>query len=697
MRITLNRKKPMSWLVVLCMIIPMLVPVLSYAQTDDGKITVNGICYSLSVMPEKTELGLMVSAIDMADAFCLEYVFDSENKLFEIYDETRGEILLMHNATIYYIGEDVYDCLPYFYLRNGEPLIEAGFFCDLFGAAYEYDENTKELTVVNDAAEQNTSENDVMLMSVESVLSGEITCPQGAPDGGLSVGVVLQQIGSNADGTAYCVGESYLLGTAEFAAGETSKSYTYDVSAYYSDSYPYFSVYYAELNDAEYGYYNNSGATTKISYSPLNNSQYNSEAKKFEYTSNSGVNILVDRNYITGIVKLPDNVTAPNGGVNVNLILQTRSTNYNGLYGTTSYYYIGDTYTVGTVTIPDGSNSEKYKFNISYYINNGQYTDYSMYYSSEDSGFVKPYGFYDNDGNVVSIDYISTYGFNYQTSAKLFGAADEGDINFTIPIKDGALNNCVLSPQTDTASGNVGSGTTITLRSDTSGASIYYTTDGSTPTASSTPYTGGITIYKDTMIKAIAVKQGMADSGVTTFTYLVNADDDLHKFVVGRTEAVINREAVTLEAAPYSDNGEIYVSAGDVAKAIGATAYWNGDEVTFSYNGNSFTLTVGDGNCFKANDLTMVNVMGVLNGLSLPIQVENLNISLTVKSISYGDVNCDGKIDLRDVLLLRRYNLKWNVKIDKLRADVNCDGKIDNRDVLILRRYLAKWNVTLGK
>lgn len=60
----------------------------------------------------------------------------------------------------------------------------------------------------------------------------------------------------------------------------------------------------------------------------------------------------------------------------------------------------------------------------------------------------------------------------------------------------------------------------IRLSTTTSGAAIYYTTDGSTPTTSSTRYTGLITIKKNTKIKAIAVK-GSSSSGVMTKTVRV--------------------------------------------------------------------------------------------------------------------------------------------------------------------------------
>ena len=51
-----------------------------------------------------------------------------------------------------------------------------------------------------------------------------------------------------------------------------------------------------------------------------------------------------------------------------------------------------------------------------------------------------------------------------------------------------------------------------------SGATIHYTTDGSTPTSASTAYTEALTLSDTTTVKAVAVKDGVTSS-VTSRTF----------------------------------------------------------------------------------------------------------------------------------------------------------------------------------
>jgi hypothetical protein len=86
-----------------------------------------------------------------------------------------------------------------------------------------------------------------------------------------------------------------------------------------------------------------------------------------------------------------------------------------------------------------------------------------------------------------------------------------------------AAADTVAKPSANPPAGETTAGTTVTLSTTTAGASIYYTTDGTTPDKSKRRYTGPVSVNSTLTLKAIAVKAGMADSAVLEAAYTVRA------------------------------------------------------------------------------------------------------------------------------------------------------------------------------
>lgn len=78
----------------------------------------------------------------------------------------------------------------------------------------------------------------------------------------------------------------------------------------------------------------------------------------------------------------------------------------------------------------------------------------------------------------------------------------------------------VSKPTFSPAAGRYAEAQTVTISCETEGATIYYTLDGTTPTASSTAYSEPLTISQTTTVKAIAVKDG-EESEVSTAKYTI--------------------------------------------------------------------------------------------------------------------------------------------------------------------------------
>lgn len=92
----------------------------------------------------------------------------------------------------------------------------------------------------------------------------------------------------------------------------------------------------------------------------------------------------------------------------------------------------------------------------------------------------------------------------------------------------------VATPTFSPAAGTYSTAQSVSLSTTTSGATIHYTTDGSTPTSGSPAYTAPINVAVTTTVRALAIRSDWNDSAVASATYTISTAKNA-LFVVGNT------------------------------------------------------------------------------------------------------------------------------------------------------------------
>ena len=132
----------------------------------------------------------------------------------------------------------------------------------------------------------------------------------------------------------------------------------------------------------------------------------------------------------------------------------------------------------------------------------------------------------------------------------------------------------------------------VQISSPTPGATIYYTTNGSIPTASSTPYGGPFTLNQTTTVNAIAKIDGYNDSAVISKTFTIDSGGgggaqspyggsvwpipgkiEAENYDLGGSGVAFNDTTNGNAGAYYrSDNVDIWRRSSDNAAYVGTTA-----------------------------------------------------------------------------------------------------------------------------
>lgn len=149
-------------------------------------------------------------------------------------------------------------------------------------------------------------------------------------------------------------------------------------------------------------------------------------------------------------------------------------------------------------------------------------------------------------------------------------------------------------PSFSVASGSYTSVQSVTIADVTPNATIYFTTDGSTPTTSSTVYSAAIAVAASETVNAIAVANGYSTSAVASATYTINLPPPTFTFAVTPTSLTMSSGGTgktTLTVTPQNGFNAM-VSFACSGLPAGATCTFSPSTVTAAGSAASTTLMI---------------------------------------------------------------------------------------------------------
>ena len=178
-------------------------------------------------------------------------------------------------------------------------------------------------------------------------------------------------------------------------------------------------------------------------------------------------------------------------------------------------------------------------------------------------------------------------------------AVASGFSNSAVATAAYTINPIVTNPSAATptftpVAGTYASAQSVTISSATPSATIYYTTDGTTPTTSSTVYSGPITVSTTETLKAMAVASGFSNSAVATAAYTINktvADFSVSSSPTSLTVTSAQPGTATISVVPVNGfNGAVSLACKGLP--AGASCTFSQPSVTAANAPVSTTLTV---------------------------------------------------------------------------------------------------------
>ena len=196
----------------------------------------------------------------------------------------------------------------------------------------------------------------------------------------------------------------------------------------------------------------------------------------------------------------------------------------------------------------------------------------------------------------------------------------------------GSTTETCATPSFTPAAGVYTSVQNVTISSATDGATVYFTTDGTDPTTSSSVYSEPISVSETTTIKAIAVKAGLDNSTVATATYTILT-------------------TTTIAVARSAENNATVYTGGTVTSVSGSTAYiQDATAAIVLYGGNTNKLSVGDEVTVYGTKTEYSGLVEITNAQSTVVSQGN-EVSPALKTISEINTDYSGSNSLQAMLV----------------------------------------------
>lgn len=199
--------------------------------------------------------------------------------------------------------------------------------------------------------------------------------------------------------------------------------------------------------------------------------------------------------------------------------------------------------------------------------------------------------------------------------------------------------NKVISPVLSIKTGTFSAPFSVSLSTSSTGASIYYTVDGSTPTTLSNLYSKPLNITATTTLLAISIKSGMENSYICKEIYTVNLPVPQSAMYIGGTFNSWNLATLPMNYAGsnYWTTSPVSINAGSHQMKFANTSNWTGIDWgnTSGLTGMASVTTGGSPNINFSVPVT-TNYSISFNDASLAYSVSN-SLTSTSNGISRKD------------------------------------------------------------